>query len=59
VVESGATRRSDFLFALELLAGVRVTSISVAIDHVRDQDLGAGRLGRFTPSHESGTADLI
>jgi Mrp family chromosome partitioning ATPase len=40
VVESGATRRSEFLFALELLAGVRVASISVAIDHVRDQDLG-------------------
>ncbi|CCH85938.1 Lipopolysaccharide biosynthesis protein [Modestobacter italicus] len=40
VVESGATKRSEFLFALELLAGVRVTSISVALDHVRDLDLG-------------------
>jgi capsular polysaccharide biosynthesis protein len=58
VVESGATRRSDFLFALELLAGVRVTSISVAIDHVRDQDLGAGRLGRFAASYEPAAADL-
>ncbi|MGY1774384.1 Wzz/FepE/Etk N-terminal domain-containing protein [Geodermatophilus sp. SYSU D00804] len=47
VVESGATRRSEFLFALELLAGVRVTSVSVAIDHVRDQDLGGGSLRRF------------
>ncbi len=46
VVESGATRRSEFLFALELLAGVRVASISVAIDHVRDQDLGGSSLNR-------------
>jgi tyrosine-protein kinase len=40
VVESGSTKRSEFLFALELLAGVRVTSISVALDHVRGLDLG-------------------
>ncbi len=50
VVESGATRRADFLLALELLAGVRVTSVSVAIDHVREQDLGGGRFGRLDRS---------
>jgi succinoglycan biosynthesis transport protein ExoP len=44
VVESGATRRSDFLFALELLGGVRVMSISVVIDHVRGHDLGRGHV---------------
>lgn len=49
VVESGATRRADFLLALEMLAGVRVTSISVAIDHVRGQDLGGGRVTRSVP----------
>jgi hypothetical protein len=32
------------LLALELLAGVRVTSISVAIDHVRELDLGGDRV---------------
>nr|WP_276508487.1 Wzz/FepE/Etk N-terminal domain-containing protein [Modestobacter muralis] len=46
VVESGATKRSEFQFALELLAGVRVTSVSVAVDHVRDLDLGGGMLNR-------------
>jgi Mrp family chromosome partitioning ATPase/ElaB/YqjD/DUF883 family membrane-anchored ribosome-binding protein len=46
VVESGATRRSDFLFALELLNGVRVGTISVAIDHVRGNDLGRGYVRR-------------
>lgn len=54
VVESGATRRADFLLALELLAGVRVTSVSVAIDHVSNQDLGGGRFARFVPSEEPG-----
>ncbi len=52
VVESGTTRRAEFLFALEVLAGVRVTSISVAIDHVRDHDLGAGSLSRFPGPEE-------
>ncbi|MGY1786723.1 Wzz/FepE/Etk N-terminal domain-containing protein [Geodermatophilus sp. SYSU D00698] len=47
VVESGATRRAEFLLGLELLAGVGVTSVSVAIDHVRAQDLGGGRFGRI------------
>ncbi|MGY1684731.1 Wzz/FepE/Etk N-terminal domain-containing protein [Geodermatophilus sp. SYSU D00867] len=46
VVESGVTKQADFTLALELLAGVQVTSVSVAIDHVRDQDLGGGRFGR-------------
>ncbi|MCZ2830864.1 Wzz/FepE/Etk N-terminal domain-containing protein [Modestobacter sp. VKM Ac-2986] len=46
VVESGQTKRSEFQFALELLAGVRVTSISVAVDHVRDLDLGGGMSNR-------------
>lgn len=50
VVESGATRRADFLLALELLAGVRVTSVSVAIDHVSGQDLGSGRGAGSVPS---------
>jgi Mrp family chromosome partitioning ATPase len=54
VVESGATRRADFLLALELLAGVRVDSVSVAIDHVRDQDLGGGRVARPVPLEEEG-----
>lgn len=54
VVESGATRRADFLLALELLAGVRVTSVSVAIDHVRDQDLGGGRVARSSSGDEEG-----
>ncbi|WP_138758760.1 Wzz/FepE/Etk N-terminal domain-containing protein [Modestobacter altitudinis] len=53
VVESGATKRSQFLFALELLAGVRVTSISVAIDHVRDLDLG-GTSGQAVVSSTTG-----
>ncbi|WP_138733981.1 Wzz/FepE/Etk N-terminal domain-containing protein [Modestobacter excelsi] len=52
VVESGATKRSEFAFALELLAGVRVTSVSVAVDHVRDLDLGGGRLDRQVPVGE-------
>ena len=60
VVESGATRRSDFLFALEVLAGVRVTSISVAIDHVRDQDRGGGGLSRSHPGpEEAGTGEFL
>lgn len=49
IVESGATKRSEFLYAMELLAGVRVSSISVAIDHVRDVDLG----------HTSGQRDAL
>jgi succinoglycan biosynthesis transport protein ExoP len=52
VVESGRTKRSEFQFALELLAGVRVTSISVAVDHVRDLDLGGGMLYRPGTSGE-------
>jgi polysaccharide biosynthesis transport protein len=59
VVESGATRRADFLFALELLAGVRVTSVSVAIDHVRNQDLGAGSLSRFHAPQEREADALV
>lgn len=45
VVDSGVTTRSEFLFALELLAGVRVSSISVAIDGVRDLDVVGGSTG--------------
>ncbi|SDN55231.1 polysaccharide biosynthesis tyrosine autokinase [Geodermatophilus sp. DSM 45219] len=45
VVEAGKTRRSEFLHALERLEGVRVTSVSVAIDGVHVADLG----GRSTP----------
>ncbi len=56
VVESGATRRADFLLALELLAGVRVTSVSVAIDHVRAQDLGGGRFARSDQPEGPGAA---
>jgi capsular polysaccharide biosynthesis protein len=44
VVESRVTKRPELLLALELLAGVRVTSISVAIDHVRELDLGGDRV---------------
>ena len=40
VVESGATTRSELLYALELLEGVEATSVSVALDHVRGLDLG-------------------
>lgn len=40
VVESGGTRRSEFLLALERLEGVRVTSVSVAIDGVHVSELG-------------------
>lgn len=40
VIESGSTKQADFLLALERLAGVRVTSVSVAIDHVHPSDLG-------------------
>ncbi len=54
VVESGATKRADFLLALELLAGVGVTSVSVAIDDVSDQDLGGGRLARIDRPEEPG-----
>jgi Mrp family chromosome partitioning ATPase len=51
VVEAGATKRSEFLLALELLAGVRATSISVVMDNVRDPDLGAAADGQtFAPA---------
>ena len=40
VVEAGRTRRSDVSLALERLAGVRVTSVNVAIDRVNVSDLG-------------------
>ena len=52
VVESGQTKRSEFQFALELLAGVRVSSVSVAVDHVRDLDLGGGMVNRPGTSGE-------
>ncbi|ADB73179.1 Wzz/FepE/Etk N-terminal domain-containing protein [Geodermatophilus obscurus] len=58
VVESGVTKRTEFLLALELLAGVRVTSVSVAIDHVREQDLGGGRTARSVPLDEGGQTAL-
>jgi Mrp family chromosome partitioning ATPase len=55
VVESGVTKRPDFLLAMELLAGVRVKEISVAIDHVSDQDLGGGRFARSAAALERGS----
>lgn len=39
VVESGATTKTEFATGTELLAGVRVPTVSVVIDHVRDEDL--------------------
>ncbi|RZU34092.1 Wzz/FepE/Etk N-terminal domain-containing protein [Blastococcus saxobsidens] len=39
VVEAGRTRRADVSLALERLAGVRVTSVNVAIDRVNVSDL--------------------
>lgn len=49
VVESGTTRRSEFFLALERLEGVRVTSVSVAIDGVHASDLGM----RNTPTTDA------
>ena len=44
VVAAGSTTRSEVLFGLELLAGVNVEAISVALDGVRGSDLGARRV---------------
>lgn len=41
LVESASTRRASFLFALELLQGVRADSVSVVLENVRTGDLAA------------------
>jgi Mrp family chromosome partitioning ATPase len=43
IIESGATRRDEFLAALEAIAGVHVTSTDVIIDHVNPRDLAGAR----------------
>jgi capsular polysaccharide biosynthesis protein len=44
VVHSGETTRGQFLFALELLEGVRVRAVSVVVDDVRDIDVREARV---------------
>ena len=41
LVESASTTRASFLFALELLQGVRADSVSVVLENVRTGDLAA------------------
>lgn len=45
VVRAGATKRAQFLFALDLLSGVRVQSLNVVIDEVRELDPHGSTLG--------------
>ncbi|MFC0681407.1 Wzz/FepE/Etk N-terminal domain-containing protein [Lysobacter korlensis] len=50
VIEAGSTKRSSYLYAMELLAGVRAASISVVLENVREIDLSArARAGELSP----------
>ncbi|GAA4742027.1 hypothetical protein GCM10023328_24040 [Modestobacter marinus] len=55
-VESGRTRRADYVSAVEKLAGSRVARVHLVVDHVRDPDLGYTRMAPELGATAAGSA---